>query len=201
MHNFEDETHFYPLKNGDPHYEAIGRVASAWSFFDFHINRLIWHLSSIDDERGACVTSNMVSTPSRVNSLTALLELECEIHAEPKLHDGRFRQDSLLALTKKLRDMARKRIHPHSQERNRIVHDTWMYGKTTGLVAQIRATADKRLDYGFRAANIDWVNQVHRKILRLDQDFELLAAQIRARIALLRQSKRLGFPTESSPPN
>ena len=201
MPEFEDETHFFPLKNGDPHYEAIGRVASAWSFFEFHISQLIWWLSTVDDERGACLTSNMHAITSRVNCLLALLELETRIHPEPLAHDKRPIPGTLPDLLKRLRNLNNETISPLGRERNRIVHDTWMYGKNTGVIAQIRATADRKLDYGFRPASITDINTAHKKILRLDQAFLLITAEIRARLRLLRQAEHQESPNESDPEN
>ena len=76
MPDFEDETHFYPLKDDDPHYAAIGRVASAWAYFEFHVNQMIWFFSAEDDERGACVTSQIYSINAWMKVLLSLLNLE-----------------------------------------------------------------------------------------------------------------------------
>jgi hypothetical protein len=198
MTNFEDEIHFYPHQEGDPHYEAIGRVASAWAFFDFHVSQQIWWLAAVDDERGACLTSNMMSINMRMNTLLALIELEARFHKEPNLHDKRPAQDTLPAFLKELNALNNKQVAPLSKERNRIVHDTWMYGKKTGHIAQIRATADKRLDYRFTPASIEDINKAHRKILRLDQDFQLLAQKVRARLHLLKLAEPPAQQNESA---
>ena len=186
MPEFEDETHFYPLKNGDPHYEAIGRVASAWAFFEFHVNQAIWLLSALDDERGACVTSHIYNISARIKALLALIELTDRDHPEPVEVNGKPRVHSLRDIINKLKKLSNKQIEPISRHRNRIIHDTWMYGKTTGAIAQIRATADRKLDYGFRPADLDEINATHRGILRLDGAFQILAAAIQARTRQVR---------------
>ena len=186
MPEFEDETHFFPLKNGDPHYEAIGRVASAWAYFDFHVTQAIWLLSALDDERGACVTSHIYNISARIKALLALLELMDQDHPEPLQANGKPREYSLRDIIRKLKKLSDKQIEPVSRERNRIIHDTWMYGKTTAAIAQIRATADRKLDYGFRPANLSKINDTHRRILKLDQEFQVLAAAIHAATQQLR---------------
>ena len=103
MPEFEDETHFFPLKNGDPHYEAIGRVASAWAYFEFHVNQLIWRIAAIDDERGACLTSHIYTVNSRMKALLALLHLEYETTPEEIREGLSVGNYSLPNLTKKLK--------------------------------------------------------------------------------------------------
>ena len=186
MPELEDEIHFYPLKNGDPHYEAIGRVASAWSYFEFHVNQEIWMLSARDDERGACVTSHIYNISARIKALLALLELMDEDHPEPVQANGKPREYSLRDIITKLKKLSDKQIEPISRKRNRIIHDTWMYGKRTGAIAQIRATADRKLDFGFRPADLGEINATHKRILELDEEFVILASAIRARIQQLR---------------
>ncbi len=186
MPKLEDETHFYPLKNGDPHYEAIGRVASAWSYFEFHVNQEIWMLSALDDERGACVTSHIYNISARIKALLALLELMDEDHPEPVQADGKPREDSLRDIITKIKKLSDKQIEPISRKRNRIIHDTWMYGKRTGAIAQIRATADRKLDYGFRPAELGEINATHKRILKLDEEFVILASAIHATFRQLR---------------
>ncbi len=186
MPEFEDETHFYPLKNGDPHYEAIGRVTSAWAFFEFHVNQAIWLLSALDDERGACVTSHIYNISARIKALLALIELMDRDYPEPVEVNGKPREYSLRDIINKLKKLSNKQVEPISRERNRIIHDTWMYGKTTGSIAQIRATANRKLDYGFRPADISEINATHRGILKLDGAFLILASAIQSRTRQLR---------------
>ncbi len=185
MPEFEDETHFYPLKNGDPHYEAIGRVASAWSYFEFHVNQEIWMLSALDDERGACVTSHIYNIAARITALLALLDLMDEDHPEPVQANGKPREYSFRDVITKLKRLSDKQIEPISRKRNRIIHDTWMYGKRTGAIAQIRATADRKLDYGFRPADLVEINATHKRILKLDREFVTLVSAIHATLRQL----------------
>lgn len=195
MPKFENETHFYPLRPGDPHYEAIGRVASAWAYFEFHVNQAIWFLSALDDERGACVTSHIYTIPARIKALLALLELNDQDYPEPVQANGKPREYSLRDIIKKLKKLNDKQIEPVSRERNRIVHDTWMYGKTTGTIAQIRATADRKLDYGFRPGDLEEINATHKRILQLDRDFQILASAIQATTRQLRIAVQPKRPT------
>lgn len=185
--DFEQESHFHVLKKDDPHYSAIGRVTSAFSYFEFHINQLIWILSDIDDERGACITSNIFTFSARTKALLALIEL---IHDElPKSvrEADKDSPDSLPKLRAQLKKLFDKEGDPLSRKRNRVVHDTWMYGKKTGAIVQIRQTADRKLDYGFKPASIEDVDRWWEEIQQADQKFYELAARIQAAVHLLQQ--------------
>ena len=190
MSDIEKETCFYPLKTDDPHYAAIGRLTSAWSYFEFHINQLIWHLSAVDDERGACVTSHIFSWNSRAKALLALIDLEYAILKKDIANPDEKSPDNLPRLNAALKKLFDKKAEPLSRKRNRAVHDTWMYGKVTGIVAQITATAERRLDYGFRQAKITDVDKWWKETQRLDEEFQILSAEIRSAICSLRQQAR-----------
>lgn len=207
MPGFEDETHFFPLKEGDPHYEAVGRVASAWALFEFHVNQLIWTMSATDDERGACVTSQIYSINARMKALLSLVNLEYEAMPE-EIQKGTdswaidMGGHTFPNLIDRLKKFASRRVEGLSEQRNRIIHDTWMYGETTGAIAQIRATANRKLDYGFRPASIDAVNKTHQDIKRLDGDFLILSANIQAsmmqiRLALRPQQRKKSRPRKA----
>ena len=185
--SFEDETHFYPLKKDDPHYNAIGRIASAFSCFEFHINQLIWQLSEIDDERGACITSNIFTFSARTKALLALIKVIHDQLPESVREADEDSPDSLPNLRAKLKKLFDQKGERLSRKRNRVIHDTWMYGKKTGAVAQIRQTAERELDYGFKPAIIDDVDRWWKEILQADKEFYELAARVVAAVRLLRQ--------------
>jgi len=184
---FEDETHFYPLRKNDAHYGAIGRIASAFSYFEFHINQLIWQLSAQDDERGACVTSHIYTFSGRTKALLALIELIHDQLPEAVRDADKDNPDSLPKLRAELKKLFDKKGEQLSRKRNRVVHDTWMYGKKTGSIVQIRQTAERKLDYGFKPASINDVDRWWQEIQRADQDFQEVAERIRAAVHLLQQ--------------
>ena len=116
-------------------------------------------------------------------------------HPEPVQANGKSCEYSLRDIIKRLKKLSDKHIEPVSRERNRIIHDTWMYGKTTGAIAQIRATADRKLDYGFRPADLGKIDATHKRILQLDREFQLLASGIQATTRHLRIAVQARRPT------
>ena len=150
---FDNETHFLDLKEDDPHFAAIGRVASAWALFEFHINSAVWDLSHLNSEQGACITAHIYNVNSRIKALLALVGIvHDQLPESVRMADAK-NPDSLPKLKKKLKKLADDRIEPLSRKRNRVIHDAWMVGKKTGQVAQLRLTAERELDYGFRAVD------------------------------------------------
>lgn len=195
--DYEQESHFYPLKKDDPHYCAIGRIASAFSYFEFRINQLIWQLSTIDDERGACVTSHIYTFSARTKALLALIELIHDQTPEKIRDDAKAEGLDLMALRADLKKLFDKKGEPLSRKRNRVIHDTWMYGKKTGAIVQIRQTAERKLDYGFKPASIEDVDKWWQQIQQADQEFYRLAAHIQAVARELQQRAQNEQPTES----
>jgi hypothetical protein len=57
------------------HYAAIGRAVDIWADFDHAIDIFIWDLMGVIDPIGACLTSQIVSTPNKLNALLALINL------------------------------------------------------------------------------------------------------------------------------
>jgi hypothetical protein len=105
----------------DPYHTFVGRIASQWAFLDHNIDQAIWRLAEVEPALGACITTQLVSTPARLRVLLALL----------LLREG---SDDLV---KKLRQFAAK-LHAASDKRNRAVHDFWNV-TVEGDVTQLRA--------------------------------------------------------------
>jgi hypothetical protein len=54
------------------HCAAIGRVVTVWADLELTIDRAIWMLMKVDQQIGACVTSQMTSIFHRMNALSSL---------------------------------------------------------------------------------------------------------------------------------
>jgi hypothetical protein len=65
------ENLFGSLSNS--HYTAIGRVASSAAAFESVIASYIWKLGKIDDELGACITSQISCFDGKIKALIAIL--------------------------------------------------------------------------------------------------------------------------------
>jgi len=83
--------------------------------------------------------------------------------------------------------MLSKKVVPINENRNRIVHDPWLQAAVSGSIAQIRATADKSLDYQFRERSISDIDKTWREIEVLRVDFKLLVGELAAPILQERQ--------------
>jgi hypothetical protein len=119
---------------GHPAFALSGRVADAWSTFEFHVDRTIWKLATVGDGAGACITAQIFSVHSRWRALMALVE-----------HAGG--SDRLL---KDLGSIA-GRSEQLGEERNRIVHDPWMMNVTKHTSGKLRITAKKKLHFAYVA--------------------------------------------------
>jgi len=64
MSNPEDEVRYRSLRPDDPHYTAVGRVASAWAAFEFSVELAIWELADVGQSRGACMTAQIFAIPN-----------------------------------------------------------------------------------------------------------------------------------------
>ena len=170
MSDFEGETHIFPLRADSPYQAAIGRITTAWSDFEFEVNRAIWELAGIDGEHGVCLTAQIYSIQGRINALIALAHLE----GASKTTIG------------KLNKFASHKVEPLSQKRNRIVHDPWCRGKETEIVGQILATAQRKLDYRIREVTLEYLKATWQEILRLRQEFLILWGELHHELVALR---------------
>jgi hypothetical protein len=56
-------------------HEGIGRVANAWAYLEGVVERLIWRLAGVDDNRSATITTHM-GIRARMDAACALADLE-----------------------------------------------------------------------------------------------------------------------------
>jgi hypothetical protein len=59
----------------EQHYTLIGKISANWSTFEALINSAIWRGARIEDNPGACITSQILAINRRIDALTALVEL------------------------------------------------------------------------------------------------------------------------------
>jgi hypothetical protein len=99
----------------EKHFAMIGKVAAAWSLLEYALDRAINHLSASDDERGYCVTSQILSASNKMKALISLIEL-------------RPIDKNTLAQLHKIQ----QEIYRLIDQRNRYIHDVWIKDKETG---------------------------------------------------------------------
>jgi hypothetical protein len=140
---------------------AIGAVAAEWSLFEHAINRFIWELAEVEDEVGACITSQIISIRGRLDAAISL----CRLRGAP---DG---------LLKDLNRFA-EASNGLGRQRNRIVHDTWSYGLTTGKTYRLEVTADKRPVFEFKDHSESEILQTAIKLAENRAEWGKLATKI-----------------------
>jgi threonine dehydrogenase-like Zn-dependent dehydrogenase len=168
---FKDEVAFEELKPNSKHYTKVGRIASEWARFEFEIDRFIWSLANDTDEKGACVTAQMMGSGPRLRAALALCELSGVISTHLMSQLRRFANDNEALV----------------QLRNRAVHDPWVVGVKTKRRGQIRLTANKKLDYRLHAQTLDDLDAILSKIEGHVERFSVLRQKLRAEMHLAAQ--------------
>ena len=164
---FDGEKGFISLPKGNTIYAALGQVASAWAYFEFSLDRCICDLMGADEEQMVCVTAQLMSVWPRFRAYTALADLR---GTPPEIVD---RINSFAGQT-----------DPLTQKRNRAIHDTWVMGVATQQVGQIRATANKKLDYGLRPGSAEELEALCVAIGKRAEEFSKLHNEVAAHIRL-----------------
>jgi hypothetical protein len=55
-------------------YSLVGQVAASWAHIDHLLDILIWQLSDVDAQAGACITAQIGGTYGRFRAVIALLK-------------------------------------------------------------------------------------------------------------------------------
>jgi hypothetical protein len=116
-----DETGGIP----DPHYAAVGKVASSWALFETLLDITVWRFSNIDPKIMACVTSQVSGSGRKLDAVISLIR---HIHG-----------DAAVAPFNKFSEQTQRL----AERRNRIVHDAWLI--KDGVPSRIEFTARKRV--------------------------------------------------------
>jgi hypothetical protein len=153
------ESHWLPLMAG------IGRIATTWAKLEFIINEMIWDLANLDIRSGACITAQITSPVSRMRALIAL------VHE----HGG----------DKKLVSDLNKfsgRIDALARRRNRIVHDPWGFDVTNKSYIRFEITADRKLVFEDKKAELGDLKAVFDEICGAISDFLKMEHRIMAEL-------------------
>ena len=117
---------FVPIPPNDPHYAAIGLIASNWARLERTADEAIWELLQAEPALSACVTGQMMGLRPRFNAIKGILKL----HQRPSNDISRI--DRLL-----------QQSYDLSDQRNRVVHDPWFIHLTTSERHRYVATVGK----------------------------------------------------------
>ncbi len=148
-----------------PHLAAYlcmaGRVASEWASLEFYLDYLIWQLAKVEQKFGACMTSQIIGVGAKLRSTVALLRLR-EI---PEATVKKFLQFEGY-------------VQPLGLDRNRVVHDTWVYGSENKILQLRFAITEKRLEFGPTEIAFGGVVKIHEKIQKAGADLRNLIAEV-----------------------
>jgi len=145
----------------DPYLIQVGRIATMWGDLEFAVNQSIWELANVEPSVGACLTAQLVTIGSRMRALLALLHF-------------RDAEDELLKEFSRLDN----KIEGLGRQRNRWVHDPVALGRG-GELRRIHVTADKRLDYAVKDADLVEMHELHVKIREASLEFRALYKKAR----------------------
>jgi hypothetical protein len=186
MADIPDDT-FSLLDDKHPHYTAVGLVASLWALLESTIDGAIAYLANTDEQSMACVTAQLIGPARRMDALIALF-----------LH-----REGSEALRKELKNF-QGRAQQLGEDRNRVIHDALVKGKTTGTIYKSLITAKGQLQYGFVPVDIKEIEKVASDIRAIIGEFIDLNTKITAEMnhILAQRLKRLGvIPDDQSPPS
>jgi hypothetical protein len=103
-----------PWLISDDHYSAIGRVAASWAALEAMVSSAIWQIGGIQDDIGACVTSQIFTFDGKIKALISILEARGEL-------------DKTISELNKFHEDARS----VATFRNRTLHDPWIHDLNT----------------------------------------------------------------------
>ena len=90
------------------HYQAVGRIAAAWAYFESIIDYWLHDAAGIDEQTGVCLTAQMIGPRPRTDAYIALVK-----------HKGADKK-----WYKILEDFA-KDAQGLGEQRNGAIHDVW----------------------------------------------------------------------------
>jgi hypothetical protein len=162
----------------DAYMAAIGRVSAAWATLDLQIDLAIADVAQVPQFLGACITSQIFSTPSKLTALGGLMRA----HGMPE-HRVRWLNDF------------HDKTHALGRKRNRAVHDAIMIGGSTGTIYRMTATLDERREvaFGVSPSNFDELEKIFLEIKEHTIRFETFRREVVAELQALRQRVPLSF--------
>jgi hypothetical protein len=152
---------YVPLPDDDPLYAAVGRVSSAWSIFEHHLDRTIAALSEVPNRRCACITAQMLGAVPRLNAIIALSKSRSASKALLR------KIETHLNVTYSLAD-----------RRNRIVHDPLLLEIRSKTARRLTVTARKELKYAYEEADIKMFDKTRDDIREHIERFLTIQQQI-----------------------
>jgi hypothetical protein len=161
-----------PWNISDDHYSAIGRVAASWAALEAMVCSAIWQIGEIQDDIGACMTSQIFTFDGKIKALLSILEvrggLNKTISQINKFHEA-------------ARDVA--------TFRNRTLHDPWVHDLNTNTPHRLQITADKKPIMEYKPEHTENLLEKAEKTAKLIERLnEILKPAIERFLALPKKS-------------
>jgi hypothetical protein len=152
----EPEDDDYLTNYLDPYFGAqIADVISTWAKFEYSLDEFIWDLADLEDELGACLTSQFSSVIARFNAVVTLAKVK-------------NLSESVLQKLNKLKDKALG----VADKRNRVAHDPWFRTYESNNHYRLQKTARGKLDYDHKLVTEDELKAIVAEIDLLQKQFD-----------------------------
>lgn len=138
-------------------FALVGEITHEWATLEYLMNECIWRAAQLDDQLGACITSQIFSFNSRADTLTLLLKAR-------NVSDRLIKEvNAFFSRSKKYADI-----------RNRAAHDPVGAYLKTGKMSQLQITGNKVLVFELRDVTMEKVTEDRDKMnAYVDCFFEL----------------------------
>jgi hypothetical protein len=156
-----------PLPDDHAVYTLVGRVSSDWSHLEHTLDLIIWELSGIAPEIGACITAQIMGPAPRFRIIITLL--------------NRVNSDTATKLVKQFRELMNV-TSDVGEERNRIIHDAWYLYTPTGQAAQFKSMSYRDQRYGIHTIDMKHIDEVLARIGRRQATASSLRNEVTALI-------------------
>jgi hypothetical protein len=140
----------------EPHYAAIGRIASLWAIFELDLDLTNITLARVPLLAGVCLTAQIAGAGRKLEAFIALAELR--IGKSPQW-------------TRLIRDLKKLAMDARSlgEQRNRAVHDPWHVSETRSH--RLEVTARKKLRFLQIASSTEELDRLAANIAALTNRF------------------------------
>jgi hypothetical protein len=165
------------LPDNHPIYNAIGRVASEWAYYELVLDDIIRSLLNIDAMLTTSVTAQIMGVSNRFNAIKALCSLSANVQ--------------------KKTESLRQRSYEPQDRRNRIVHDPWFFDPATQETGQFKSMPPKELKYGVKPVDAAFIDETLKLIGERTDEAKKLFEKVIGELVALR--KRLPEYKPSSP--
>lgn len=121
----------------DTFYEAIGRISSEWATLEYLVDECIWTVAEVNEQFGACITSQIYTIDGRLRALVSILKLR----ETPK------------DLIETVQQFAKNMKGP-SERRNRAIHDP-LGRHIDGSTRRLQITAQNSLVFEVKKIDME----------------------------------------------